>query len=157
MPKSQAPRAKPKTQTKKKNIAGWDMLHQEHDVMMHSLHTPNLLAPLLKDKRIDAKFVGEERVKIAQDLTILGKDALYFANQLNEIQAKHADKTGEPKTPDERMEIIMIDQEYKSIYSCIETVFNPTVLSTTVKLERKRDEVIEDQNKILSSLAKKEN
>jgi len=132
------------------------MLNKQHDVMMHALHTPNLLAPLLQDKRIDQKFQGEERVKIAQDLTILGKDALYFAQELNEIQAKHADKTGEPKTPDERMEIIMIDQDYKRVYSDIETVFNPTVLSTSAKLERKRDEVTEDQKKILASLTKQD-
>ncbi|MCK9234874.1 MAG: hypothetical protein M0R77_00990 [Gammaproteobacteria bacterium] len=154
MPVSKNKRNRTKrTQNKNNSMKGWDLLNTTHDGVFHLLNTPRMLQPLLEDKRIDEKFQGEEREHLVQDLQIIGRDAQLIAQRLNEVGQRHADKKGEVKTPDEIMDVIVIDTEYKSIYSEMEVVYSPTVLSLSARLEKKRDEVIKEQKELLDKLA----
>lgn len=136
----------------KKKKDAWGAMQMHTDSIAHALHTPILIRPLLQDPRIDKKFVGEERERILEDINILSLDTKHFAERTKALSDRHIGRTGEPTDDDDRLNLIHIDQEYKAIHTDITTVLLPNLLSISAKLERRRDEVIKDQEEILAKL-----
>lgn len=141
---------------KSKKKDAWGAMGMHTFAITQALQAPILIRPLLEDKRIDAKFEGQEREQILEDINILAADTKYFAERTKKIADRHEGRKGNPKDDDDRLELIHIDQEYKAIHTDINTVLLPNLLSISAKLERRRDEVIEDQKAILERVAKEQ-
>lgn len=138
--------------SKKKNKDAWGAMQLHTQTIVHGLNAPLLIRELIKDKRIDDKFVGEERERILEDINILSVDTQHFAERTKAVSDRHIGRVGEPTDDDDRLNLIHIDQEYKAIHTDMTTILLPNLLSISTRLERRRDEVTKDQEAILAKV-----
>lgn len=117
---------------------GWDDLSRLYMQCQALSTSPSQVLPLLKDSEQLAKVKDIHALK--QQSEVLRKDAEAYKTRLENIQAKHAGRSGSTENPDELMFVLALGEEYQEWLHSYQSVVLPTVqnilqLFTEEKLE----------------------
>jgi hypothetical protein len=86
---------------------------------------PGAVAPLMRNKELIEKLEKpQEFVDLAK---MLDKDVKSFADRLESIHSRHADRDGSATDPDDKMEALSIGEEYLAWSDDYSNVVTPTV------------------------------
>lgn len=105
----------------------WDSLNFLKQELCAFNLIPAMLVPHVRDREVVAK-VPNPRENLLAPMQILSNDVAEFRERLEQIAAKHANRTGSSDSADEQMEAIQINEEYIQWGMQYESVVTPNVL-----------------------------
>lgn len=103
---------------------GWDVLNDLHGQCVKLLVSHTLTRTILADKELYTCF--KDTAAVVANIRLLAKDITDHTQHLADIYAKHSNRTGGERNPDEGMTVIELHEAYSAWMTAHDALIMPT-------------------------------